>query len=113
MRGGRAVHACRRMCDYLWAPSYVFNPYQTIQGKFLMKPMRPEILPPTKPLPRQRRRGGSVFLIVLGCVIGLVFAWLERDRLFNVGAPAGVQAKVYYLSPAGSDSNSGQSASVP
>jgi hypothetical protein len=78
-----------------------------------MKPSRPEILPPTKPLPKQRRRGGRLFLIVLGCVLGLVFVWLERDRLFNVGAPAGIQAKVYYLSPAGSDSNSGQSASVP
>jgi hypothetical protein len=78
-----------------------------------MKPTRPEILPPTKPLPKQRRRGGSLLLIALGCVIGLIFAWLERDRLFNVSAPAGVQAKVYYLSPTGSDANSGQSASVP
>jgi|SRR5579859_7403127 len=78
-----------------------------------MKPTRPEILPPVKPLPKQGRRGGGLLLVALGCVIALVFAWLERDRFFNTGKPSSVQAKVYYLSPAGNDSNSGQSASLP
>ena len=78
-----------------------------------MKPTRPEILPPDKPLPKQRRRAGGFLLIVLGCVIGLVFAWLERDRLFKVGTPAAGRSTVYYLSPAGNDLNSGESSGVP
>jgi hypothetical protein len=79
-----------------------------------MNPPRPEILPPVKPSPKQRQRGGGgLLVIVLCCVIGLVLAWLERDRIFKTGAPLAAQSKTYYLSPTGSDSNSGQSSSVP
>jgi hypothetical protein len=77
-----------------------------------MKRMRPEILPPSRPLAKQRKRGGGVFLIALCCLIGLV-GWIERDRLSNISPPPSAQSKIYYLSPAGSDSNSGESSSLP
>jgi hypothetical protein len=78
-----------------------------------MRPTRPEILPPAKPLPKRGRRGGRIFVVafISICILGL-FIFLARHAIFKTSAPSGVQAGTYYLSPSGLDSNDGLSASA-
>ena len=77
-----------------------------------MRPMRPEILPPTGALPKQRRRGGRVLLVVLFCLICPVLAWYGWHLVSRADLSPASQGKTYYISPTGADSNSGLSSSV-
>jgi hypothetical protein len=78
-----------------------------------MRPMRPEILPPTGSLPKRKRHGRRVLLVALLVLICSVLTWFGWHTLSRTDLSPAVQSQTYYLSPTGADSNSGLTSDAP